>query len=79
MKSKFCQRKKLGAKGHIIEWKKPKRKPVWISEVDCQALPNEICIREFYVGGIVYVTTLLDVKKYHKKELAILYKARWKI
>jgi hypothetical protein len=78
-KEDFSIGEKLGAKDHIIFWKKPKRKPAWISDIDYLALPDEVRIREFSVGGIVYVTTLLDSKKYPKKELAKLYKKRWKI
>ena len=78
-KENFSVGEKLGTKDHIIFWKKPKRKPAWISDIDYLALPDEIRIREFSVGGIVYVTTLLDNKKYPKKELATLYKERWKI
>jgi len=69
----------LGKKDHIIGWKKPKKKPVWITDAEYRALPEEIVIREFAVGGMVYVTTLLDHKNYPKKELASLYKARWSI
>ena len=58
-KPDFRQGKKLGAKDHLIEWKKPKRKPDWITQNDYDALPNEILIREFAVKGKVYVTTLL--------------------
>jgi len=68
-----------GKKDHIITWEKLKKKPVWMSDAEYQALPEEIRIREFSVGGIVYVTTLLDDKKYPKKELATLYKERWSI
>lgn len=78
-KPDFRKGKRLGVKDHIIEWKKPKRKPVWMLDNNYRALPNEIRIREFAVGGKVYVTTLLDDKKYPKKELASLYKERWKI
>lgn len=78
-KPDFRRGKKLGAKDHLIEWKKPRRKPDWINQHDYDALPGEILIREFSVGGVVYVTTLLDVKKYHKKELAKFYSQRWLI
>ena len=71
--------KKLGAKDHLVEWKKPKRKPDWISQADYKALPEYILIREFAVKGMIFVTTLLDAKKYSKKELAKLYLERWKI
>jgi len=75
----FSAGKKLGEKDHLIGWKKPKKKPVWITDADYCLLPDEIMIREFAVGGMVYVTTLLDQKKYPKKELALLYKERWSI
>jgi IS4 transposase len=50
-----------------------------MSGQDYAALPNIITVRELSVNGRVYVTTLLDNKSCHKQELAILYKARWKI
>ncbi len=78
-KPNFTEGQKLGAKDHIIQWKKPVKKPVWMSEEDYQILPDEIRVREFAVGGIVYVTTLLDNKQYHKKELTQLYQERWTI
>jgi len=48
-----------------------------MAEEDYQNMAETIRIREFSVNGIVYVTTLLDAKIYHKKELAQLYKERW--
>jgi len=76
-KPDFRRGKKLGAKDHLIEWEKPKRKPGWITQNDYNALPDKILFREFSVKGRVYVTTLMDEKKYHKKELAELYTQRW--
>ena len=76
-KPDFRRGKKLGIKDHLIEWKKPKRRPAWITQNDYDALPNEILFREFSVKGKVYVTTLMNAKKYHKKELAELYTQRW--
>lgn len=78
-KPDFRLGKKLGVKDHIVEWKKPKRKPDWITSTDYDALPDKILIRESLVKGRVYVTTLLDAKKYHKKELAEFYTQRWLI
>ncbi len=71
--------KKQGVKDHLVEWKKPKRKPDWISEADYMALPEHILIREFSVKGMIYVTTLLETKKYPKKEMSKLYRERWQI
>lgn len=76
-KPDFRLGKKLGTKDHLIEWQKPRRKPDWIKQIDYDALPDEILFREFSVRGKVYVTTLLDEKKYHKKELAAFYTERW--
>ena len=68
----------LGRKDHIMEWRKPV-KPDWMSEEVYQACPDKIKVRELKVNGDVYVTTLLKHKKYHKNELAMLYKMRWQI
>ena len=57
MKSDFRRGHSLGAKDHLIHYKKPKQKPVWMSEDDYAALTDEIIIREFSVKGLVYVTT----------------------
>jgi Transposase DDE domain len=78
-KADFQQGCKLGAKDHLIEWKKPKRKPVWMTVQNYADLPEVITVREFKVKGIVYVTTLLNAKQFNKQELANLYKERWKI
>ena len=78
-KPNFTLGKQLGTKDHITDWKKPKIRPIWITESDYNNLPDTIQIREFAVGGLTYVTTLLDDRTYHKKELAKFYKNRWKI
>jgi len=75
----FSQGIRLGARDHLIDWKKPKRKPVWMSQQEYAGLPETVTVREFTVNGRVYVTTLLNAKRYHKQELAMLYKERWKI
>lgn len=78
-KADFRLGSKLGAKDHLVEWKKPKRKPVWMTTLDYADLPEVISVREFRVKGVVYVTTLLNAKPFNKQELASLYKKRWKI
>ena len=70
--------KRLGKKDHIVLWKKPNR-PDWMSQEEYNGYPEEIEIREFKVNGAVYVTTFLDDKKYHRKELADIYKRRWEV
>lgn len=66
----------LGKKEHIIEWKKP-TKPKWMSQEVYDAYPQQLSVREFKVKGKVYVTTILEHKRYNKKELVELYKQRW--
>jgi len=75
----FRQGQRLGAKDHGIEWKKPKRKPVWMTAQAYADLPNTLIVREFAVKGVVYVTTLLNAKKHPKTAVAAFYRERWKI
>ncbi len=79
VKSDFRKGQRLGSKDHIIEVKKPPRKPVWMTAKAYAELPNKIIIREFVVKGIIYVTTLFNTKRYPKTELAKLYQQRWKV
>jgi hypothetical protein len=78
-KADFRRGQKLGAKDHLVEWQKPKRKPVWMSVEAYADLPDTITIREFSVKGMVYVTTLLEAKKYPKTAIATFYQQRWHI
>ena len=75
----FRRGQKLGAKDHLVEWQKPKRKPVWMTGEAYADLPDTIAAREFSVKGMVYVTTLLEAKKHPKKAIAIFYQQRWHI
>lgn len=70
---------KLGKHDHLVEWKKPKIKPVWMSEEEYAEIPDIIVVREFRVNGIDFVTTLTDPKRYGKRDLADLYSKRWHI
>lgn len=74
----FRKGDKLGKNDHIVSWKKPK-KPEWMDEKNYAAYPDEIRVREFKVAGKVYVTTLLNYKKYFKKELVQIYQRRWEV
>jgi hypothetical protein len=78
-KTDFEKGKRLGSKDQLIEWQKPQRKPIWLSQKAFDALPEQITVREFSVKGLVYITTLMDSKHYHKQELAALYEKRWTI
>ena len=50
-----------------------------MSESDFKQLPSSLQVRELSVDGKVYVTTLMDPKRHPKKEVAQLYRQRWKI
>jgi IS4 transposase len=78
-KPDFRRGRRLGTRDHLILWSKPKVKPIWLSDEEFAALPAEMEVREFRARGAVYVTTLLNEKKYSKKDLAKLYEQRWKI
>ena len=72
----FRKGQSLGKKDHIVEWNKPK-KPEWMTQEIYDVYPDQIKVREFKVNGKIYVTTLLEHKKYNKKELAKIYDLRW--
>ena len=48
-----------------------------MSAEEYATLPNTLTVRELSVGGMVYVSTLLDHKAYRKQELDELYQDRW--
>jgi hypothetical protein len=70
----------------LVEYFKPKDKPVWLTAEQYAALPATIVVRElrFEVRlpgrrsrTITVVTTLVDAAKYTAKALARLYERRW--
>ncbi len=78
----------LGTADQVVEWFKPKGRPDWMTEVDFEALPGSITVRElrytldrpgYRVRTITLVTTLLDAGSYPAGELAELYGARWRV
>ena len=83
----FSKGNRLGKCDHLITWKKPQR-PRWISPDIFASLPSTMTVREamvhipvkgFRTQIVVMVTTLLDVKKYPKADLAELYFRRWAV
>lgn len=68
----------LDKKDHIVLWEKPKQ-PKWMSKEIYDSYPDQMKVREFKVNGNVYVTTLLDNNKFHKKELSKIYELRWQV
>lgn len=77
--------KRLGPGDHIVIWPKPP-KPRSIEREMYDALPESLTIREcrvrveqagFRSKTLIIATTLLDMVKYTKDDLAQLYRARW--
>lgn len=78
--------KRLGHRDQLVEYFKPVKRPVWITEEQWEQLPPSIVVRELRyrirVPGVrtrevTLVTTLLDSDRYTPKELARLYGLRW--
>jgi hypothetical protein len=78
----------LGHWDQLVEYAKPKKKPVWMEEDAWATLPETMLVRELrYLTPqrghrtrvITLVTTLLDPKVYPAAELAKLYLGRWQI
>jgi len=78
-KTDFRKGQKLGVRDHIACWKKPKKRPDWMSQEHYDKFPNQLCVREFKADKKVLVTTLLSEKHAPKKELSNLNKQRWHI
>ncbi|MFI5344343.1 MAG: IS4 family transposase [Chlamydiales bacterium] len=74
----FRTGERLGKNDHIVFWNRP-AKPEWMDQEKYDSYPEKMQVREFKVAGNVYVTTFLNSKKYHKKELAGIYGRRWDI
>ena len=86
-KGSFREGKRLGRDDRLVTWKKEKR-PQWFSPQAFRALPKTQRLRlvrfRCRVPGwrpdeIIVVTTLLDPKKYRRRELAKLFHRRWEV
>ena len=75
----FSLGEKLGAKDHIIQIEKSKKKPEWMTQEAYDSAPDHLSIREFKVGGKVLITSMLCAKEMPKKTLGNHYKKRWSV
>jgi hypothetical protein len=84
--SRWCQR--LGRHDQLVEYIKPKQRPVWLTAEEHAALPATIAVRELRytirIPGrrtrlVTLATTLLDPVTYPAAEVAELYGQRWQI
>ena len=81
----FRKGESLGPRDHLISYTKPKVKPVWLSQSDYDAAPENLSVRELRVSagkgekGKILVSTLCCPKRYKKADLKALYKQRWHV
>jgi hypothetical protein len=80
--------KSLGKEDQLVEYFKPRSKPLWMSREEFDALPDSIVVREVRrsvcrpgLGRVIVtiVTTLLDPKTYPADELIELRLRRWDV
>jgi hypothetical protein len=80
--------KRLGKRDQLVEYVKPKRKPVWMSDDEYAALPTTVVVRELRIAvklpsgrsqTMTFVTTLLDPVRYPAAAIAALYGQRWDV
>ena len=75
----FRRGRRLGPRDHVIELRKPKIKPDWMSQADYDQAPDSLEARELYTGGKILMTTLLCPKRTTKAALKLLYRDRWHV
>jgi len=78
----------LGRRDQIVEYRKPRECPRWLSAEEWGGLPATIFVRELRYDvlapgtrtrSITLVTSLLDAKAYPAADLAALYAKRWEV
>ena len=84
--SDFRRGKRLGREDHLVEWRRSRNRPEWMSREEFAALPRSIVMHELRVrvdkAGFrskvfVVVTTLLDAEAFPRGELEGLNRERW--
>jgi hypothetical protein len=80
--------RRLGPLDQLVEWFKPRQRPVWLSAEEYAALPAALVVRElryrverpgFRTREVTLATTLLDAEAYPAGALAELYRQRWQV
>jgi hypothetical protein len=75
--------KSLGQDDQLVEWLKPKTCAPWMRQVEYNALPDSIVVREIRRTvdhvTVTIVTTLLDPLKYPADELVDVRQRRWDV
>ena len=78
-KTDFTKGYILGKKDHLIDIKKPLKKPDWMSKEKFDELPKTLRIRELKRGGKILITTMLCKNRASATQIKNLYKQRWQI
>lgn len=80
--------KRLGKHDQLVEWRKPPRRPKWMTAEQYESLPATLPVRELRYWlprkgqrtlCVTIATTLLDEVRYPKEKIAELYKVRWTV
>jgi len=74
----FRRGRRLWAKDHVVAWVRPPR-PAWMDAATYAAMPETLLLREARIGSVTLVTTLIEAGHVSKKELLLLYHARWQV
>lgn len=75
----FRRGQRLGVRDHVVRWRKPDRRPSWMSADQYDATPDTLTVREARVNGRVLVSTLCDARSVRKSALNDLYSRRWNV
>ena len=80
--------RRVGAQDFVVEWRRPKARPDWMTEEDflklpeslkCRVLSYSVTQRGYRTKRINLLTTLVDAEMYPVEELAELYRRRWQV
>ena len=72
----FRRGQRLGARDHLIELRKPKLKPDWMTPTQYARAPETLTVRELATAGKLLVTTLLCPRETPKAALKARYRER---
>lgn len=75
----FRRGQRLGQRDHLIELRKPKVKPDWMTQAAYEQAPDTLKVRELRTGGKILMTTLHCPKRTNKAALKALYRDRWHV
>lgn len=75
----FRRGQRLGQRDHLIELRKPKVKPDWMTQAAYEQAPDTMKVRELRTGGKILMTTLHCPKRTNKAALKALYRDRWHV